>query len=211
MPWPRDNLTTNGLGTRDHPRTGRPALLRLIEAINAIIGSLGVSNGICDLDSAGRVPNDRQGRGQPNGAVPLDDNGKVPTEYILTDVYDSVGRAAMPGREGRSTASLDADGRIKPSVAGLGVNKYLLKVAPGETINLDHLNPFVITKNTVPGSTTINWVSDVEITVVSSGTGKMLTGIGATGASLVDDPNQTDARLGKLTLQVSVTRGSPPS
>ena len=202
MPWPRDNLTTTGLGGRDHPRAGRSAMLRLIEAINAIIGSLGVAHGICDLDSDGRVPDDRQGRGQPSGAVPLDDNAKVPAEYILTDVHDP---------HNRSTASLDDAGRIKPSVAGLGAPGYLLKVAPGEMMSLDHIRDRPITKQTVPGSSTIKWVSAVEITVVSSGAGKMLTNIAATGASLVDDPDQADARLGKLTLQVSVTRGNPPS
>ena len=60
MPWPADNLTSNRLNAGgDDPSLARAEILRLIEALQAIIAGRATINGICELDADGRIPANR--------------------------------------------------------------------------------------------------------------------------------------------------------
>ena len=79
MTWPTDDLSTTHFDAGgDSPREGRSVLKRAIDILKAILAARGANNGICDLDSKGRVPGDRIGKGLANGVCELDHGALVP-------------------------------------------------------------------------------------------------------------------------------------
>ncbi len=80
MPWPQDDLSTaNFDADTDKPSLARPMLVRLINAVKAIIPMRGAADGICDLDANGKVPD-----GRYLDTIPRLKNGKI-KEAQLTD------------------------------------------------------------------------------------------------------------------------------
>ena len=99
MSWPAADLATGDLDAAgDSPATARAMLARLVSRVKAVITARGRPNGVCDLDSAGRVPAARLGGGQANGVATLDSARKIPLAQLGL-VMTAAERAKLAGIE----------------------------------------------------------------------------------------------------------------
>lgn len=87
MPWPANDLSTQHFDSgTDSPGQARPMLHRLIQRVQTIIGGRGTADGVCELDSAGRVPGRRIAKGVAGGVASLGSDGRVPADQLPTGV-----------------------------------------------------------------------------------------------------------------------------
>ena len=105
MSWPTNDLSADDFESQtDSPATARGMLARLVSRVQSIITARGRPNGVCDLDSAGRVPAARRGTGLANGLVPLGSNGRVPAGILSGLLLTSAERAKLAGIEAGARA-----------------------------------------------------------------------------------------------------------
>ncbi len=89
MAWPTDDLSGEHADAgSDSPALFRPMMKKIVDYLKTIIGARGQADGVCDLDTNGKVPGWRTGRGEANGAAPLDANAKVASSH-LPDATDT--------------------------------------------------------------------------------------------------------------------------
>ena len=87
MPWPANDLSTAHFdSSTDSPGQARPMLHRLIQRVQTIIGGRGTADGVCEFDSAGRVPAARIAKGVAGGVASLGSDGRVPAAQLPSGI-----------------------------------------------------------------------------------------------------------------------------
>ena len=127
MAWPTiTGLITDHLDSgTDSPALARPAILKAVQAVIAIIGSRGTASGVASLDGDGKIPDAELGKGEANGVCDLNASGKVPSDrYDRATAGDGVAITAgvlSHADTSSATSQATSDGYV---VTGVTVDKF---------------------------------------------------------------------------------------
>ena len=126
MAWPTDDLSGEHADAgSDSPALFRPMMKKIVDYLKTIIGARGQADGVCDLDTNGKVPGWRTGRGEANGAAPLDANAKVPRRHLPAATSTEIGAVELAtGSEtiaGTNLVKAVSPGSLKPALDALRV------------------------------------------------------------------------------------------
>jgi hypothetical protein len=128
MAWPTDDLTTDHLDqATDDPSQARVELLNAVNKIKAILASLGVADGVCDLDANVKVPLNRLYVGSGQG--------------LDADTVDGKHAAAIISEASSEAQSLKSDipnGEFEIDSDSDGIpDNWTASTYPGGTVTLD--------------------------------------------------------------------------